>query len=106
MRRICNHCGTEVNKEIAEKLKAQYAYYCPCCDENMYTFETKEIPETPDECKQRVIRYLSVEEYSPINADWIRNTEGMTEAVMGLLHDGIIRMRKCEGAVIELNTAE
>ena len=103
MKRICNRCGTEVEKETEDELKEEYPYFCPCCDENIYAFETEEVPETPDECKQKVIRYLSIEDYSPINADWIRNVDGMIETVIELLHEGIIRMRNCDGSAIELN---
>lgn len=35
---LCNKCGTEV---LVEK-ELDYPYYCPSCDENMYTFETHE----------------------------------------------------------------
>ncbi len=34
----CNRCGTELIKET----ELDYPYYCPNCDENMYSFESNE----------------------------------------------------------------
>jgi len=34
--RFCDHCNTEVERET----KLDYPYYCPRCDENLYSFET------------------------------------------------------------------
>lgn len=106
MKKICKHCGCEVNEEVEEELKKEYPYYCPYCDENMYSFEVEEIPETIEEHKLRVIRYLGTENYLPLNAWFVRSTSGVMEAVMQLLAEGILRMRDCEGTAVELNTVE
>jgi hypothetical protein len=37
--RIC-HNGHKVIKEKNKKLKKEYSFFCPSCNENMYTFET------------------------------------------------------------------
>lgn len=37
-RRFCNRCNTEVERET----KLDYPYYCPQCDENLYSFETQD----------------------------------------------------------------
>lgn len=39
-RRYCKRCGCRVKKEKERQLKKEYPFYCPCCDENMYRFET------------------------------------------------------------------
>ena len=36
--RFCNRCNTEAEKET----KLDYPYYCPQCDENLYSFETQD----------------------------------------------------------------
>ncbi len=36
---ICRRCGTAVCRETDRELKKEYPYYCPCCYENMYSFE-------------------------------------------------------------------
>lgn len=36
---VCGRCGTEVCVETDKYLKKEYPYYCPCCDENMFSFE-------------------------------------------------------------------
>ena len=36
---VCNRCGTVVEEETNEVLKNEYPYYCPECEENMYSFE-------------------------------------------------------------------
>ncbi len=36
--RFCNRCNTEVERET----KLDYPYYCPQCDENLYSFETQD----------------------------------------------------------------
>lgn len=41
-KKICKRCGTEVQKEKDAELAEEYPYYCPNCDENMYSFECKE----------------------------------------------------------------
>jgi NAD-dependent SIR2 family protein deacetylase len=38
----CSKCGTEVKKETDKELRKEYPYYCPECDENLYSFETTE----------------------------------------------------------------
>ena len=38
--RMCKRCGSFVELEKDEELKKEYPYYCPRCDENMYSFET------------------------------------------------------------------
>ena len=42
-KRFCFRCKTEV--EIEEESAIDSPYYCPECDENMYTFETLTIEE-------------------------------------------------------------
>lgn len=37
--RFCNRCNTEVEKET----ELDYPYYCPQCDENLYSFETQDV---------------------------------------------------------------
>lgn len=106
MKKICKICGTEVEIETNEELKKEYPYYCPECDQNMYSFECEDVPENMQERKHKIIRYLTTEDYLPINAYWIRNEEGMMDALKELLSEGTIRMRNCEGAAVELNTAE
>jgi Zn finger protein HypA/HybF involved in hydrogenase expression len=36
----CNRCNTVVRKETHKGLREVYPFYCPCCDENMFRFET------------------------------------------------------------------
>lgn len=83
----------------------EYPYYCPECDQNKYSFETDEIPETESEYRRKVIRYLTEEDYLPLNAYMVRSDDNYQKAIDSLLNDGIIRMRNCEGAAVELNTA-
>ncbi len=104
MKKVCKICGTIVEKEIDVELKNEYPYYCPCYDENKYSFECEDVPENMQERKNKIIRYLAVEDYLPMNAWWIRNEEGMMDTLNGLLKEGIIRMRNCEAAAVELNT--
>ena len=40
VKRYCFRCGCQVKKETDKDLRKEYPYYCPNCDENMYTFET------------------------------------------------------------------
>lgn len=40
---VCKRCGTEVQTEEDEELRKEYPYYCPKCDENMYSFECEEV---------------------------------------------------------------
>jgi len=40
IKRHCFKCGHLVKKEKHKGLRKEYPYYCPHCDENMYTFET------------------------------------------------------------------
>lgn len=40
---VCKRCGNEVQEEEDEELRKEYPYYCPKCDENMYSFECKEV---------------------------------------------------------------
>ena len=107
MKKVCKRCGCdEIREETDEELKNEYPYYCPECDENMYSFEVEEMPETMEEHKHRIIRYLAVEDYLPLNAWVVRSLEGALEAINELLKDGIIRMRNCEASAVELNTVE
>lgn len=39
--RYCNRCG-EMVKDADYKSDNEYTYYCPQCDEDLYTFETHE----------------------------------------------------------------
>lgn len=41
-RKVCSRCGSDVLPEEDEELKKEYPYYCPECDENMYSFECKD----------------------------------------------------------------
>lgn len=104
MCKICTRCGTGVLPEVDKGLKEEYPFYCPNCDENMYSFECEDIMENIEERKNKIIRYLVIEDYIPLNSDWIRNKEGMIEAVKSLLQSETIRMRNCDGAAVELNT--
>ena len=38
--RCCNRCNNPVWEEHDEDLKHEYDYYCPNCDENMFSIET------------------------------------------------------------------
>lgn len=38
--RFCKRCGTQVRRETVKGLRNEYPFFCPYCDENMYTFET------------------------------------------------------------------
>lgn len=40
----CNRCSTKVLEEVVPELKKDYQYYCPTCDENMFTFEVSKDP--------------------------------------------------------------
>lgn len=40
MKKYCIKCGSKVKKESDKILKKEYPYYCPECDENLYSFET------------------------------------------------------------------
>lgn len=40
---VCRRCGTEVQTEEDKELRKEYPYYCPECDENMYSFECEEV---------------------------------------------------------------
>jgi formamidopyrimidine-DNA glycosylase len=42
---ICKRCGTKAEKETDSELKKEYSYYCPECDENLFSFECEEIKE-------------------------------------------------------------
>lgn len=106
MKRVCKHCGCEVNEEVESELRKEYPYYCPECDENMYSFEVEEIPETMEEHKHRIISYLAIEDYLPLNAWFVRSFDGSLEAINELLREGIVRMRNCEASAVELNTVE
>ena len=44
--KVCKRCGAIVEEEADGELKSEYPYYCPGCDENLYSFETTEVPET------------------------------------------------------------
>lgn len=39
-KRHCFRCGHLVKRETEKYLRKKYPYYCPYCDENMFTFET------------------------------------------------------------------
>lgn len=107
MKKVCKRCGCdEIREETDEELKNEYPYYCSYCDENMYSFEVEEIPETTEENKLRIIHYLGEEDYLPLNAWFVRNVSGTMEAIMELLAEGILRIRNCEAAAVELNTVE
>ena len=41
-RMACRRCGSEVLPERDKWLRKEYPYYCPECDENMYSFECVE----------------------------------------------------------------
>lgn len=40
IKRYCFRCKGQVKRETDKNLKKTYPYYCPRCDENMFTFET------------------------------------------------------------------
>lgn len=40
---VCRRCGAEVQRERERQLRKEYPYYCPDCDENMYSFECMEV---------------------------------------------------------------
>lgn len=42
-RMACRRCGAEVRPEREPGLRKEYPYYCPQCDENMYSFECMEM---------------------------------------------------------------
>lgn len=44
---VCRRCGSRVRPEREAGLREEYPYYCPQCDENMYSFECME-----DSCRQ------------------------------------------------------
>lgn len=95
-----------LKNNVSHDRSQEYPYYCPYCDENMYSFEVEDIPETMGEHKMRVIHYLGTEDYLHLNAWFVRNVSGTMEAIMQLLAEGIIRMRNCEASAVELNTVE
>ena len=39
----CRRCGSKVRPEREAGLREEYPYYCPRCDENMYSFECMEM---------------------------------------------------------------
>lgn len=39
----CRRCGSKVQPEKDDWLRKEYPYYCPDCDENMYSFECMEM---------------------------------------------------------------
>lgn len=39
----CRRCGSEVRPERDKWLRKEYPYYCPACDEDMYSFECMEM---------------------------------------------------------------
>lgn len=41
---VCSRCHCEVEEEKDSELEKEYPYYCPECDENLYSFETTEKP--------------------------------------------------------------
>lgn len=45
MKIVCKHCGAKVEEETDSELKKEYPYYCPECDENLFSFECEEIKE-------------------------------------------------------------
>ena len=42
MEKYCIKCGHKVKKETIPELQKEYPYYCPHCDENLYSIETFE----------------------------------------------------------------
>lgn len=42
-RMVCRRCGSKVRRERESGLREEYPYYCPRCDENMYSFECMEM---------------------------------------------------------------
>jgi Zn finger protein HypA/HybF involved in hydrogenase expression len=36
----CSRCNHLVQRETNKDLRKEYKYYCPHCDENMYSIET------------------------------------------------------------------
>lgn len=103
MFKVCNRCGNPVIKETDKELMKEYPYYCPECEENMYSFEVHDQPENAEEWKQNVVCYLLMHDYLPLNATWVRENEYVRQAIDEMLISGILRMRNCEGKAVELN---
>lgn len=49
---VCRKCGAEVQRESERQLRKEYPYYCPDCDENMYSFECMEVWGSDDGSKR------------------------------------------------------
>ncbi len=43
MIKVCQKCMGRVRRERSRELRKKYPYYCPYCDENMYSFECMEV---------------------------------------------------------------
>lgn len=43
IKRRCKRCGTIIKKETHRGLRKEYPFYCPCCNENVYRFETTKL---------------------------------------------------------------
>ena len=41
--RKCRKCNAWMKRETSKELRKEYPFYCPCCNENMYRFETIKI---------------------------------------------------------------
>ena len=48
----CRRCDHQVKRETSKDLRKEYSYYCPYCDENMYSFETYKKKENKHVQKQ------------------------------------------------------
>lgn len=53
----CFRCGTQLKLEKDKALKKEYPYYCPECDENMYSFEAV------DESKRNLPIVVKIHEF-------------------------------------------
>jgi len=67
--RVC-HNGHEVKKETDKDLKKEYPYYCPTCDENMYSMETSVIITEKKRKLKKISAIKTSGEATQIAIDW------------------------------------
>ncbi len=51
MIKVCQKCMGRVYRERSRELRKKYPYYCPYCDENMYSFECRDIVQNREDGK-------------------------------------------------------
>ena len=71
-RMVCRRCGSKVRREREAGLREEYLYYCPRCDENMYSFECMEM--RPGErrrvqCRKWAVKIRKKEKHHERRAD-------------------------------------